>query len=140
MAKKSFQYIQLVNEKNTETGTKKVFLPIKNKVGIYVCGITPDGIAHLGHAFLFVSFDVFVRYLKHIGYKTKTLLLVAFEGAEHFEDITKTMAKKMETLKAHKSQVVADNVFEKRIRERARGIGKKIKVKYAEGFKRIELS
>ena len=50
---------------------KQVFKPEGETVDMYVCGITPDGVAHLGHAFLFVSFDVFVRYLKHIGYKTK---------------------------------------------------------------------
>ena len=53
---------------NTETGKKKVFSPIKNKVGIYVCGITPYDVTHLGHAFLYTSFDVVVRYLRYLGY------------------------------------------------------------------------
>ncbi|MDP4007549.1 MAG: PIG-L deacetylase family protein [bacterium] len=73
-------------------------------------------------------------------HKTKTLLLVAFEGAEHFEDITGTIALKLETLKVHKSQVMADAKFEKRIRDRSRQLGKKSGFAYAEGFKRIELS
>lgn len=73
-------------------------------------------------------------------HKTATLLLVAFEGAEHFEDITNTIAKKLETLKAHKSQVSSDAAFEKHIRSRASEKGKKAGFKYAEGFKKIELS
>ncbi|MDP6704687.1 MAG: class I tRNA ligase family protein, partial [archaeon] len=56
---------------NTLQNKKQIFTPDKETVGMYVCGITPDGSAHLGHAFLFTSFDVFVRYLKFKGYKTK---------------------------------------------------------------------
>lgn len=46
------------------------FNPIKkNKVGIYVCGITPYDTTHLGHAFTYVSFDALIRYLRFKGYK-----------------------------------------------------------------------
>jgi len=34
---------------------------------IYVCGITPYDVSHLGHAFTFAHFDVLVRYLRHLG-------------------------------------------------------------------------
>ncbi len=33
-------------------------------VGVYVCGITPYDTTHLGHAFLYVSFDVLIRHLE----------------------------------------------------------------------------
>src|SRR5438132_6888208 len=33
---------------------------------VYVCGITPYEVSHLGHAFTFVHFDVLVRYLRHL--------------------------------------------------------------------------
>lgn len=36
-------------------------------MGVYVCGITPDGPTHLGHAFLFVTYDVLIRYLRFLG-------------------------------------------------------------------------
>ena len=49
---------------------KQDFTAYSKKVGIYVCGITPDAPAHVGHAFVFTSFDVFVRYLRYLSYKT----------------------------------------------------------------------
>ncbi len=50
---------------NTYT-EKKENLDQKN-ITIYVCGITPDGPTHLGHAFLFVIYDTLIRYLKFLG-------------------------------------------------------------------------
>ncbi|OGK17894.1 cysteine--tRNA ligase [Candidatus Roizmanbacteria bacterium RIFCSPLOWO2_12_FULL_40_12] len=40
----------------------------EKKVQLYVCGITPYDTTHLGHAFLYIFFDVFYRYLIHKGY------------------------------------------------------------------------
>jgi cysteinyl-tRNA synthetase len=40
----------------------------KNKVKMYVCGITPYDTTHLGHAFTYVFFDVLIRYLKSSGF------------------------------------------------------------------------
>ncbi|MBI4123163.1 MAG: PIG-L family deacetylase [Parcubacteria group bacterium] len=75
-----------------------------------------------------------------VPHKTNILLLVSFDEPEHFEDITKTFAKKLKVLQAHKSQVGdADPSFAKRIRDRARQLGKKAGMSYAEGFKKIEL-
>ncbi|MHC4158144.1 MAG: cysteine--tRNA ligase [Planctomycetota bacterium] len=54
---------------NSLTRTKEDFKPLKKgRVGIYVCGPTVYGHAHLGHAKSYVSFDVLVRYLRYLGY------------------------------------------------------------------------
>jgi cysteinyl-tRNA synthetase len=55
---------------NTLTRQKEEFKPLhEGHVGIYVCGPTVYGDAHIGHAKSYVSFDVIVRYLKYLGYK-----------------------------------------------------------------------
>src|SRR3990167_10549 len=48
---------------------KKEELDLSNKIGIYVCGITPYDTTHLGHAFTFLIYDVLVRYLRFLGAK-----------------------------------------------------------------------
>ncbi|MHB0874420.1 MAG: cysteine--tRNA ligase [Anaerolineae bacterium] len=40
-------------------------------VGIYVCGPTIYDHSHVGHAKSYVSFDVIVRYLRHLGYRVR---------------------------------------------------------------------
>jgi len=72
------------------------------------------------------------------AHKTKMLMLVSWDDAEHFEDISSTLTTKIEALRAHASQVPEG--FEKRVRERAAALGKKANLRYAEGFKKIELS
>ncbi len=37
------------------------------EVSVYVCGITPYDTTHLGHAFLYVAFDVLIRHLESKG-------------------------------------------------------------------------
>lgn len=55
---------------NSLTRTKGEFKPLqKGKVGIYVCGPTVYGHAHLGHAKSYVSLDILVRYLRYLGCK-----------------------------------------------------------------------
>ena len=40
-------------------------------VGMYVCGPTVYGDAHLGHARPAITYDILFRYLKHLGYKVR---------------------------------------------------------------------
>jgi L-cysteine:1D-myo-inositol 2-amino-2-deoxy-alpha-D-glucopyranoside ligase len=56
---------------NTLTQSLEDFVPIDDTVRVYVCGITPYDTTHLGHAFLYVSFDALMRYLSSRGYTVK---------------------------------------------------------------------
>jgi cysteinyl-tRNA synthetase len=57
---------------NTLSRKKEVFVPHHaGTVGLYVCGPTVYGKAHLGHARPAVTYDLLFRYLKHIGYKVR---------------------------------------------------------------------
>jgi cysteinyl-tRNA synthetase len=54
---------------NSLTRRQEEFEPLREgSAGIYVCGPTVYGHAHLGHAKSYVSFDVLVRYLRYLGY------------------------------------------------------------------------
>ncbi|MCK4248060.1 MAG: cysteine--tRNA ligase, partial [Methanomicrobia archaeon] len=54
---------------NTLHRKKEEFAPRDKKVRIYVCGLTPQDYAHLGHAKTYVAFDVIMRYLEYRGYE-----------------------------------------------------------------------
>jgi cysteinyl-tRNA synthetase len=54
---------------NTLSRSKEDFTPLRGKrVTMFVCGITPQDSAHVGHAKTYVAFDVVARYLRHKGY------------------------------------------------------------------------
>lgn len=57
---------------NTLTRKKELFAPINPPfAGMYVCGPTVYGDAHLGHARPAVCFDLVFRYLQHLDYKVR---------------------------------------------------------------------
>lgn len=56
---------------NTRTKKKETFqFPLDRKINIYVCGVTVYDLCHIGHARTFIIFDLVIRYLKYLGYKT----------------------------------------------------------------------
>ncbi|HWQ27239.1 MAG TPA: cysteine--tRNA ligase [Chlorobaculum sp.] len=57
---------------NSLSRNKEPFEPvIPGLASVYVCGPTVYGHAHLGHAKSYVSFDVVVRWMRHLGLKVK---------------------------------------------------------------------
>lgn len=57
---------------NTINRKKELFEPLSpGMVGMYVCGPTVYGDAHLGHARPGITYDVLVRLFKHLGYKVR---------------------------------------------------------------------
>ena len=84
---------------NTLSHRKEEFSPIKkDKVGIYVCGLTVYDYTHLGHARMLVAFDVIVRHLRSKGMDVHyvrnitdiddKILERAAENNEIFSDLT----------------------------------------------------
>ncbi len=53
------------------TQTKEEFTPAGEVVKVYVCGVTPYDTTHLGHAFVYATFDTLNRYLEYRGYRVR---------------------------------------------------------------------
>ena len=73
---------------NTLTRKKEAFKSINpGRVGMYVCGPTVYGDAHLGHARPAITFDILYRYLQHLGYKVRYVRNITDVGhLEHDAD------------------------------------------------------
>ena len=73
---------------NTLSRTKQPFRPLhEGHVGMYVCGPTVYGDAHLGHARPAITFDILYRYLTAIGYKVRYVRNITDVGhLEHDAD------------------------------------------------------
>ena len=73
---------------NTLTRCKELFKPLhEGRVGMYVCGPTVYGDAHLGHARPAITFDILFRYLQHLGYKVRYVRNITDVGhLEHDAD------------------------------------------------------
>ncbi|MBU0755141.1 MAG: class I tRNA ligase family protein, partial [Planctomycetes bacterium] len=57
---------------NTLHRKKEKFVPLhEGMVGMYVCGPTVYNHCHIGHAKSYITFDILVRYLRHLGYKVR---------------------------------------------------------------------
>ena len=73
---------------DTLSRKKELFTPINpGHVGLYVCGPTVYGDAHLGHARPGVTYDVLVRFMRHLGYKVRYVRNITDVGhLEHDSD------------------------------------------------------
>lgn len=84
---------------NTYTHKKELFKPrVPGHIDLYVCGITVYDFCHLGHARVFVAFDMIVRFLRASGWQVKyvrnitdiddKIIKRALENQESIEQLT----------------------------------------------------
>lgn len=90
---------------NTLTRRKEEFVPLRGKrVAMFVCGLTPQDHAHLGHAKTYVAFDVVAKYLRHTGYRVFYL--------QNVTDIEDRIIEKMEATGRAWQDIVQPNFRE----------------------------
>ena len=96
---------------NTLTRRKEVFKPLnEGHVGMYVCGPTVYGDAHLGHARPAITFDVVFRFLMHLGYKVRYVRNITDVGhLEHDADEGEDKIAKKARLEQLEPMEVAQN-------------------------------
>lgn len=85
---------------NTLSRTKELFKPAHAPhVGMYVCGPTVYGDAHLGHARPAITFDILFRYLTHLGYKVRYVRNITDVGhLEHDAMMVRTRLQRKHVL------------------------------------------
>ncbi|RLA15650.1 MAG: cysteine--tRNA ligase [Gammaproteobacteria bacterium] len=86
---------------NSLTGKKEPLVPlVAGQVGMYVCGVTVYDYCHIGHARVFVVFDMVVRHLRELGYQVRyvrnitdiddKIIARAAERDQPFAELTET--------------------------------------------------
>ena len=75
---------------------------------MYVCGPTVYGDPHLGHARPYITFDVLLRYLKHLDYKVRYVRNITDVGhlVNDLDDGEDKIAKKAKLGKIEPMEVV----------------------------------
>src|SRR3990167_2051260 len=69
---KRFIMNKILQISDTLSGNKVPFEPLnKDKISMYVCGVTPYDHAHVGHGRCYVTFDLLFRLLKYLGYNVQ---------------------------------------------------------------------
>jgi cysteinyl-tRNA synthetase len=94
---------------NTYTREKEDFSPLNAPyVGMYVCGPTVYGEAHLGNARPAITFDVVFRYLQYVGYKVRYVRNITDVGhlEQDSDDGEDKIAKKAKLEKLEPMEIV----------------------------------
>ncbi len=96
---------------NSLTRSQEPFEPADPPfVAMYVCGPTVYGDAHLGHAKSYISFDIILRYLRHLGYQVRYVQNITDVGhltddADEGED---KIEKKARAERVHPMQIAEE--------------------------------
>jgi len=89
---------------NTLSRKKELFEPINPPhVGMYVCGPTVYGDAHLGHARAAITFDIVFRYLLYLDYRVRYVRNITDVG--HLENDTDELGEDKIAKKARLDQL-----------------------------------
>ncbi|MBF0585836.1 cysteine--tRNA ligase [Prosthecochloris sp. N3] len=103
---------------NSLTRSKEEFTPLHpGQVTMYVCGPTVYGHAHLGHAKSYVSFDVVLKWLRHLGYRVTYIQNITDVGhltddADEGEDKIARQARREQTDPMEIAQLYTRSYYE----------------------------
>ena len=89
---------------DTLSGEEQEFVPAGDAVKMYVCGVTPYGPSHMGHAMSYVVFDVLRRYLEFLGYQV--------EHVQNFTDVDDKIIQR-----AQEEGLATEDLAERNIQE-----------------------
>jgi cysteinyl-tRNA synthetase len=87
---------------NTETQRTETISPRNGRIGMYVCGVTPYDVTHLGHAFNYVFYDTLRKYLRFQGLNV--------DYVQNLTDVDDDIIRKAAELKEPVEEVVEVNV------------------------------
>ncbi len=88
---------------STLTGKKEEFVPLTpGEVKMYVCGITPQSEAHIGHAMSYINFDAIRRYLEFKGFRVRHV--------QNITDIEDKIINKAAVLGITPNELVTKNI------------------------------
>jgi cysteinyl-tRNA synthetase len=87
---------------NTESQRKEAFSPRDGRVSMYVCGVTPYDVTHMGHAFNYVFYDTLRKYLRYQG--------LTVDYVQNLTDVDDDIIRKARELRQPVEQVVEVNV------------------------------
>ena len=94
--------------RNTLSGQLEEFSHSGDAVKLYVCGVTPYEVSHVGHAMSYIIFDALRRYLEYRGYQVRHV--------QNFTDIDDRIIARAERLGVSISQL-AEEMSERYLQE-----------------------
>ena len=94
--------------RNTLSGELEEFRHSGDAVKLYVCGVTPYEVSHVGHAMSYIIFDALRRYLEYRGYQVRHV--------QNFTDIDDRIIARAERLGVSISEL-AEEMSERYLQE-----------------------
>ena len=87
---------------NTQTQDKESFSARDGRVSMYVCGVTPYDVTHMGHAFNYVFYDTLRKFLRYQG--------LTVDYVQNLTDVDDDLIRKSRELGQPIEQIVEVNV------------------------------